>query len=179
MQKKQTISTVDLSTYLTLTAFNQESDHRIILQINNEIVWEKTLQKNVTHSLKIFNNFPFQKTKPNTLMITWDGDQDCENKFLKIFKLIINDQHIAPHSVIIDPVENQYIKMLKTTEKGRIEYKEKLLYPGHQHGWYGDYKFCFSVDRRHSGRFALGIRDELIYSDVKQAILSKKKAKRI
>ena len=115
--------------------------------MNQTIIFEEELTKNKEHQLKISNHFDFEKPGLNTIEIIWDGEHDCENKFIKIYKIVINDQYIAPHSVMITPIPNEYIKNLLSTDEGSILYKKQLLNPGHHHGWYGTYKFKFLLDK--------------------------------
>ena len=87
---------------------------------------------------------------------------------MKIYKVIVNDQHIAPHSVMITPIQNEYIKNLRSTEEGSILYKKQLFNPGHRHGWYGTYKFKFLLDEQESLIASTGIRLNRVYTDLEK-----------
>ena len=51
--------------------------------------------------------------------------------------------------VRLTPFENEYIKKLKETEKGKQEYRNSILFPGTRHGWYGEYKLNFMLGNKH------------------------------
>ncbi len=136
----------NLKTYFAINAFNADSVHRITIKINDKIFFEKELEKNKEHKLKVSNYFDFIKPSLNTIDITWDGDRESADKFMKIYKTVINDQHIASYKVMMDPKPNEYIKNLMSTEEGLRFYKEKMFNPGHHFGWYGNYKFRFMID---------------------------------
>ena len=74
-------------------------------------------------------------------------DNEDEKKFLKIYKIVVNNQHILPHTSMITPIQNEYIKNLLSTEEGTKFYRKKIFNPGHHHGWYGTYSFRFLIDQ--------------------------------
>ena len=146
MLKNKRSNSYNIKNYLAISAFNSESTHKIKIEINGKVFFEKSLTKNKEYRLKISDYFDYERPGTNTIRIDWTGEQDCENKFMKIYKIIVNDQHVAPHSVMIAPIQNEYIKNLQSTDEGMIFYKKKIFNPGHQHGWYGTYKFKFLID---------------------------------
>jgi len=99
-----------LKNYIAISTFNAESDHNITIEINNKVFYKNDLAKNQEHHLKISDYFDYEQPGENTIQINWVGEQECENKFMKIYKIIINDQYIAPHSVRITPFPTEYIK---------------------------------------------------------------------
>jgi len=161
-----------------MEAFNAESSYNIMIKINEHTLFHQTFHSTKIQKLKIYEYVDYVESNVNKVNIIWSGDKECENKHLKIYKLVINDQHIAPHSVISYPVENDYIKTLKSTKEGQLEYRKKILYPGHEHGWYGTYQFRFGIDSSPTSADALGIRDNVIYSNMERGTHSKRANKK-
>ena len=185
MLKNNKSNRYNLKNYFAISAFNTESSHKIKIKMNQTIIFEEELTKNKEHQLKISNHFDFEKPGLNTIEIIWNGEHDCENKFIKIYKIVINDQYIAPHSVMITPIPNEYIKNLLSTDEGSILYKKQLLNPGHHHGWYGTYKFKFLLDKhqikngeQESLIASSGIMLDTVYTDVNITSHFKKANKR-
>ena len=181
MRKNTRSNAYNLKTYLAISAFNFESIHKIKIEINGKVFFEKELTKNKEYQLKILDYFDYEKPGNNNIQITWTGEHECENKFMKIYKIVVNDQHIAPHSAIITPIQNEYIKHLLSTDEGIRFYKKKIFHSGHQQGWYGTYKFKFLLDVhriqndiQESFIAATGIKSTAIYTDVERANLYKK-----
>ena len=159
-QRNNRSNSYNLSNYFAISAFNAESSHKIKVKINQKTVFEKEFIKN-------------KEPGSNTIEITWDGEQECADKFIKIYKVIVNEQNIAPHSVMITPIPNDYIKSLLSTTEGTIFYKKQLFNPGIRHGWYGMYKFKFLLDANEiknddeeSMILSTGIRLSRAYSDL-------------
>ena len=170
-----------LKNYIAISTFNAKSDHTIAIKINDKIFYKKHFVKNQEHHLKISDYFDYVEPSENTIQINWEGEQDCENKFMKIYKIIINDQFIAPHSVRITPFPTDYIRGLQSTEEGKIFYRKKILNPGHMQGWYGIYKFKFLLDpyeikktQQLSSIASTGIRLDTVFSDLAKAKLMKR-----
>ena len=170
-----------LKNYIAISTFNANSDQNITIQINNKVFYKNDLAKNKEHHLKISDYFDYVEPGENTIEINWSGEQECENKFMKIYKIVINDQYIAPHSVRITPFPTEYIKGLQSTEEGKIFYRKKILNPGHMQGWYGIYKFKFLLDiheikktQQLSSIASTGIRLDRVFSDLAKAKLDKK-----
>ena len=156
---------------IEIAVFNNQSAHDITMTLNDHAIFYEKLVENKEYALKINDYFEFKRPGYNFLKIIWNGEKECENKFMKILKLIVNDQHIPNYNVMIDPIENEYIKNLKSTDQGMKDYRKHLLYAGHQHGWYGDYGFEFIIDPElvettdYSLIKGLGISPVKIYTD--------------
>ena len=169
-----------LNNYLAISTFNAESPHRILVKINQSKIFEKELIKNKLYKLKITDYFNYKGPGANTIEIQWDGESECSEKYLKIYKVIVHDQHIRPHSVIIKPRPNEYINNLLSTEQGSKIYRNKIFNPGHEHGWYGQYKFNFLLDRhkirekQHSLIRSTGIRQIDIFSNASKNYFDRK-----
>ncbi len=170
-----------LKNYIAISTFNAESDHNITIKINDKVFYKNNLAKNKEHNLKISDYFDYEEPGENTIQINWVGEQECENKFLKLYKIVINDQYIAPHSVRITPLPTEYIKGLLSTEEGKKIYRKKILNPGHVQGWYGIYKFKFLLDpyeiennQQLSSIASTGIRLDRVFSDIAKAKLTKR-----
>jgi len=146
MLKDRRSNRYNLKNYLAISAFNSESIHRIKIEIDGKVFFEKELTKNKEHHLKISDYVDYENPGTKSIKVTWDGEHECENKFMKIYKIVVNDQHIAPYSAIITPNINEYITTLQSTDEGMRFYKKKIFNPGHHYGWYGTYKFNFSLD---------------------------------
>jgi hypothetical protein len=161
-----------LKNYIAISTFNAESSHKIEVRINKRKIFCKEFEKNKEYNLKIEDYFDYKGPGSNSIEVTWNGERECAKKYLKIYKVVVHDQHIAPHSVMITPVQNEYIENLASTEEGRKLYRKKILYPGHEHGWYGLYKFNFLLDKQEIKDkkqqlliSSTGIREKFIHSD--------------
>ena len=166
----------NLQTYILISTFNAESRHSIDISMNDNIFYKKKLDKNKEYNIKITDYIDFQEPGDKVIKIKWDGEHECADKFMKIYKVIVNEQHLAPHKVRINPKPNEYLDALQSTVEGKDLFKKIIFNPGHQHGWYGEYEFRFLVDPRNmhertqeSFRFACGINSERIFSDVADA----------
>ena len=162
----------NFNTYLSLVTYNADSSHNITVEIGNKIFYEKHFIQGKEHRIKISDYFNYESAGKKQLKLTWNGDKESADKYLKIFRVIVNEQHIAPHTVLIEPYTNEYIERLKTSDNGKKFLKDKIFYPGHRHGWYGEYTFQFLVDPRdmrdqkeESLKNACGITSERVFSD--------------
>ena len=166
-------TTDSLSTHLSFSTYNAESEHNIKIEVNGKLVFGKAFAKKKQHDCRITDNFEYVRPGLNIVKILWDGDQECENKFLKIIKFVVNDQIIPNYSAMIIPLENEYIKDLKSTEQGMTVYKKKILYNGNYFGWYGTYRFQFVVDPHllvqsqpsYSAIRGTGIKPDVIFTE--------------
>ena len=163
----------NLRTCILMDAFNEKITHSIKIKINEKVFFEDELIKNKQHNLKIIDYIDYREPGLNNIEITWNGEQECAKKFIRIKQITVNDQHIAPHSVMTTPFPNDYINDLLSTEEGKIFYRKKIFNPGQEQGWYGTYKFKFLLDpnetKKNDERSVLdstGIRLERIYSDI-------------
>jgi hypothetical protein len=176
-QQKNNISNkFSLNTILAIDMYNADSIHNVKILINNKIFHQQKLAKNKEYFLKIEDYFNYAGPGPSTLTIMWNGDHDCEHKYMKIRRIIINQQHLAPYKAMIEPIENDYIKNLKSSDHGVNVYRKYLLQPGYRHGWYGAYRFQFVIDPSSMTdrsqldlMSASGIQNERILTDVKKA----------
>ena len=175
-QKNKISNRYKLNTSLAIDTYNAESLHKIKIGINGKLFYEQEFVKEKEYIVDIEDVFDYVQSGLNTLTLNWNGDHDCENKYLKIRKVIINQQHLAPFKVIIDPIENDYIRNLKATDEGFRVYKNHLFNPGYYHGWYGTYTFRFIIDPSSiSGKSqqallsATGIRSDYILTDINKS----------
>jgi len=171
-QKNKESNRYNLKNYFAISAFNPVSTHEIKIKINEEMFFKQKLTKNKEYHLKISDYFDYKKPATNTIEITWNGEKEDEKKFLKIYKIVVNDQHIPPHASMITPVQNEYITNLLSTEQGSKFYRSKILNPGHRHGWYGTYRFRFLLDpmqieniKQESLLASAGITTTRVYTD--------------
>tara|TARA_B100001093_G_scaffold151980_1_gene144743 strand:+ start:1596 stop:2159 length:564 start_codon:yes stop_codon:yes gene_type:complete len=165
-----------LNTSLAIDMYNAESVHKIKIDINDKIFYEKEFVKEKEYFLQIEDMFDYVEPGSNTLTITWNGHQDCENKYLKIRKVLINQQHLAPFKIMMNPIENDYIRNLKATDEGLNAFRKQLFNPGYRHGWYGTYTFRFAIDpsgisnaSQQALVSATGIRSDYILTDVSKS----------
>lgn len=166
---------------MAISTFNAESIHNIKIEIDKKVFFEKELAKNKEHQLKLSDYFDYENPGTKTIKITWEGQQECEDKFMKIYRITINDQHIAPHSVMMTPTPNEYIQNLQATKEGLAFYRKKILNPGHKNGWYGIYKFKFIIDphenkntQQESYIASAGIRLDRVYTDIGKVKFNKR-----
>ncbi len=170
----------NLENYILIDSFNAESDHTIKIEINKEVFFEGKFIKNKEHRIKKIAYIDYAQPGINTIEIKWNGDKECANKFMKIQKIIVNDQRIHPWSARIKPVSNDYIKNLLSTKEGSIFYRKKIANPGCEQGWYGTYTYKFLIDKhriRNSKQISLiastGIKLDDIYTDPMRSVVRK------
>ncbi len=175
-QKNKISNRYILNTSLAIDTYNAESMHQIKIDINDRIFYENELSKEKEYVLEIEEMFDYVKPGSNTLTITWNGQQDCENKYLNIRKVLINQQHLPPFKVMMNPIENDYIRNLKSTDEGLSAFRKQLFNPGYRHGWYGTYTFRFAIDPASISDespqalvSATGIRSDYILTDVSKS----------
>lgn len=170
-------TTGKLSTQISFTTFNAECEHMIKIELNDKTVFGETLAREKEHDYRIMDNFEYVLPGLNTIKISWNAEHECENKFLKVLKLLVNDQIVPNHSARIDPIENEYIRNLQSTEQGLTEYRKKIFYNGNHFGWYGTYVFQFVIDPHllvqrqpsYSAIRGTGIKPHMIFSDKARA----------
>lgn len=181
IENKNISNRYNFKTYIELSTFNAESKHSINISMNDNIFYKNQFDKNKEYNLKITDYIDFQKPGKKIIKIKWDGEHECADKFIKIYKLVVNEQHLSPHKVRIYPKSNTYINDMQSTAEGRSLLQKKICNPGHHQGWYGEYEFRFLVDPKkfldpnntlnqteESLVRACGIASERILSDVEK-----------
>ena len=117
--------------------FNKESNHNLNIDIDGDIILSKKLNFGKIHTIKIDEFYDFKHSKIVKINFQWTGDKESADKYLKLWNIYVNDQLIPTYSLHYYPIENEYIKKLKSTPKGLATYKNKILKPGQNYGWYG------------------------------------------
>jgi hypothetical protein len=176
MLKNKIPNRFNLKTSFSIDTFNAESIHKITIEINQKVFFERELAKDEECLLNVSDYFDYREPGANTIKILWDGEHDCEHKFMKIRKVVVNQQHLAPFKVMAEPKENDYIRTLQSTDEGSSAYNKQLFNPGYRHGWYGTYKFRFMIDpssmldqSQQSLITASGIQHDVISTDLQKA----------
>lgn len=171
----------NFKTYIELSCFNTKSKHNIEISLNGTLFYKKSFEQNKEYNIKITDYLDFQEPGGKKLRIKWDGEYECEDKFLKIYKIIVNEQHLSPYSVRISPKRNAYIDELQSTKEGKDLYNKKIYYPGHQQGWYGDYEYMFYVDPKKTSHdkdvelvHACGVNNKTVLSELSNVHFEKK-----
>jgi hypothetical protein len=131
---------------LDIEAYAQESNHKIAVLMDTTELVSKTFKENTVGSINFNQDYDFGKSGFYNLVINWNGDKECQEKYFKIKLCKINNEIINTNAINIEPFENEYIKELKSNNIN--EYYDKLIRPGETHGWYGVYKIDFCIGTR-------------------------------
>lgn len=134
---------LNLKTYALCSLFNKESDHSLEVFINDQLFYKETFLKDKIYNIKIDDYFDYKDSGKKRIKFKWRGKNECQEKYLQFHRMIVHEQYIPIYSVLSKPIENEFIKNLKTSEEGRAKYRKWILFPGDKHGWYGDYSFDF------------------------------------
>lgn len=167
-----------LRTLIDVSIFNEQCDSLFTVYHNDREIDLFEVAKNKVSDVKIDRALDFDYFGNHAIRFRWNSDRECANKHFNINKIIINDQKIPAHTIKVMPYENEYIKQLQSTDRGKELFKKSKLYPGYSHGWYGDYEISFEFgDKQHFKKFssnsadsflnAMGIRKDRIYVDKK------------
>ena len=125
--------------------FNKESNHNLNIDIDGNTILSKNLDFGKIHTIKIDEFYDFKHSKIVKINFQWTGDKESADKYLKLWNIYVNDQLIPTYSLHYYPIENEYIKKLKSTPKGLATYKNKILKPGQNYGWYGKLMIEFKL----------------------------------
>ena len=130
---------------LDIEAYAQESNHKIAILMDSTELISKAFKENTTESITVNQDYNFGKPGFYNLVVNWNGDKECKEKYFKIKLCKINNEVINTNTINIDPFENEYIKELKSNPNKIDQYYDKLIRPGEKHGWYGVYKIEFCI----------------------------------
>tara|TARA_A100001015_G_C15023578_1_gene729288 strand:+ start:2240 stop:2827 length:588 start_codon:yes stop_codon:yes gene_type:complete len=124
-----------------------EVDHNITISIDDNIIFNKSFTANKEHIIKLDRIFDFVCSDVKTFKISWSGDKECSEKYLKFKQIVINEQSIGFDKGIYKPKPVEYFDSLTGQEK-----QNKITYHGHEYGWFGDIDFIFCLwDRNENG----------------------------
>jgi hypothetical protein len=130
---------------LNIEAYAQESNHKITILMDSTELISKAFKENTTESITVNQDYNFGKPGFYNLVVNWNGDKECKEKYFKIKLCKINNEVINTNTINIEPFENEYIKELKSDPNKIDQYYDKLIRPGEKHGWYGVYKIKFCI----------------------------------
>ena len=130
---------------LNIEAYAEKSNHKIAILMDSTELISKTFKENTIESINFNQNYDFGKPGFYNLVVNWNGDKECREKYFKIKLCKINNELINTNSIDIEPIENEYIKELKSDPNKIDDYYDKLIRPGERHGWYGSFKINFCI----------------------------------
>ena len=164
-----------MNTYILGELYNEACDHFFKITVNDKEIFSKKITQKLKYSLKINKDVDFETPGTKKLNLSWTGEKEASIKYFKLNKILINNQPIPVWKIKTYPVQNEYIKELRNTATGRKEYKNKLLYPGFRHGWYGKYSIDFNIGNVYHHRTIMqkdvnnfiGAKNPMIYLDKK------------
>ena len=133
---------MNLKTYIAFETFNEQSEHKLIIKINDQTIFQQQFEKNKKHSLEL-DEFYHYKPGSSFIHFQWTGDAECSKKYITFNKIKIQEQNIPLKEINCIPYENDYIQELRSTKAGDKQYWDHILNPGTKHGWYGNYKLTF------------------------------------
>ena len=146
---------------LNIETYTEESDHKITVLIDSIEITSKKFKKNTVGSIDFNETHDFIKPGFYNLIINWNGDKECKEKYFKIKVCKINNEIINTLTINVEPLENEYINELKSDPIKINDYYNKLICPGEKHGWYGIYKIDFCIGTKKDIRLLL--RDSKSY----------------
>lgn len=126
----------NLPTYIVLKSFS-EYPHSITIDIDDNIILRKDVPGGEELTIKNDGYYDFVKSGIKKITVTWRGDKECENKWLKIGKIVINNQEIRPHHCRYMPFDNEYLLSQKNNPIKKKEIAKRILFPGETYGWFG------------------------------------------
>jgi hypothetical protein len=88
-------------------------------------------------TIKNIDYFNFVNSGIKKITVTWQGEKECENKWLKIGKMVINNQEVRVHNCRYMPFDNEYLLSQRNNINGRKEITRRILFPGETIGWFG------------------------------------------
>lgn len=164
-----------LRSQINVEIYNQSCDSEFNILHNKKLIQTFAIPKNSKKTIKFDSDIDFNFFGSHQLVLNWTGTDDCTEKYFNLGNIVINDQKIPSHVLKVKPYENDYIKGLRQTEQGKQFLRQRTLYPGYRHGWYGDYEIDFDFgDKQYfkstSGSNVtsfMGIKKERVYVDKK------------
>lgn len=136
-----------LPVWTQLKAFHDLAEHTLKINFDDKIVYEKTLEPNVVHHIKLNEHFDFSTSGRKTIKIDWNGAVDSGDKYVLLDKWVINNQLIGEYNCIYQPYENDYFEVMKTTNEWK-KIEEKIFNPGNRFGWFGTMTWEFLLGNR-------------------------------
>ena len=137
IQMRSNQHTLPLWTHFVV--YHDSANHHVTIDIDNQIIYNKTFSPGIEHHVKIDDVFDFQRSDHKKIKIVWQGDLETENKFFMIDKWVINNQHLSAFKCIYVPDENDYIRNIKkngTTEEKQT-LRKQITFTGNKFGWFG------------------------------------------
>ena len=119
--------------------------------VNDNMIYQNQNLVNSIHKFKIDEQVSFNLLDRNKLRFVWQSTKESSNKFLDLYKIIINNQQVHTHSALYKPYINDYIQsQLQGSIEQQKNIKDKIFYPGNKYGWYGEIIFSFSfMNKKH------------------------------
>ena len=162
-----------IQTSISVKVFNELCDSTFSILYNQKKIYYTKVDKNNIKEIFFDYELDFTYYGNHFFHFKWNSNNDCANKYFKLGKIVVHGQKLPAHNVKVNPYQNDYINSLKNTQDGNKIYKQKTMYPGYTHGWYGDYeiefefgdKIYFSKMARDSVLSFIGIKKPRIYVD--------------
>ena len=120
-----------------------DTTHMVSILCNNTLIYEHTYEPGIEHTLKIDQTHDFQRSDVKKFCIKWQGQTECENKYFKFKRLIVNQQEIGSDKSVYAPYPVEYFNSLN-----QEDLNSKIKYHGHEYGWFGDINFVFLLADR-------------------------------
>ena len=167
----------DVPLYILGKCFCDTESIKFQVSCDDVIVYEQIFSPGKEQKFKIDQNIQvIANDRNNMLKLSWKADAESPVKFLDLYKIVLNNQQIMPHSAVYKPYETDYIKeMLQGNEQDQKTIKEKIYYPGNRFGWYGDLKFAFTIgtkqtlNKKVDWQDVIGGHQKKIYMDTKES----------
>jgi|TARA_B100001964_G_scaffold3053_1_gene3419 hypothetical protein len=165
-----------LPTYFYAKAYNEGSDHTVKVFLDDVCITEQNIPASEEQVLKFDDIHNWQEAGHHVVRINWDGKEEAENKWIKIWRLAVNDQMLPVFAFRYLPKETEFIK-----DNPKLV-REKITKPGQTYGWYGDLIHRFSLGNpkeiasglKDSPHRLSGIVDYEIYTDIEQSSIVKR-----
>jgi len=109
----------------------------VTVDIDGDTVFRKDIPAGEELTVKNDGHHDFVNPGLKKIVIMWKGEKECENKWLKMGKIVINNQEIFPHHCRYHPFDNEYILDQRNSLVGSKEITRKILFPGETFGWFG------------------------------------------
>ena len=126
----------NIPVYLLLRCFSEHA-HSLVVDINDNIIWRKDAEGGQELLVKYDSHYDFCDAGHKKITISWHGERECENKWLKVGNFVINYQQIQPWKCRYMPLDNEYLINQRKDPRTRKDINQRILFPGETFGWFG------------------------------------------
>ena len=135
-----------LPIWTQFSVFHDSAQHYVNIDIDDQIVYQKTFDPGIKHRVKIDKIFDFEHSGIKKIKIVWRGDEETQNKYFLFDKWAINHQHLSAFSqCMYVPDENDYMEKINThgSAEEKANLRKQIMFNGNKFGWFGKMTWDF------------------------------------